>query len=83
MITRSLPLVALMRSQWEEVPGVQWLERLRELAPENVVARAVAVDFTTPKLAAGSSWTLRKNLPEPVTINGVFASKGMGWLSGI
>ncbi len=46
MITRSLPLVALMRSQWEgSAPGVQRLERLRELAPRELVARAVAVDF--------------------------------------
>jgi hypothetical protein len=46
-----------------------------------MVSRAVAVDFTTPRLAAGSSWTLRKNLPEPVTINGWFAS--IGWLRAI
>ncbi len=46
MITRSLPLVALMRSQWEgSEPEVRKWGRLRWLTPKELVARAVAVDF--------------------------------------
>ena len=47
-------------------------------APENVVARTVAVYLYHAQVCRGIELDVTENLPEPVTINGVFASSGIG-----